>query len=236
MAADRGWIEDARAFQERMASKVIFHPFRKKTFLIAGTDVSFDDDCGRAVAGVVVLDVPSLKIVEEAWAERRLEFPYVPGFLSFREVPALCAAFEKLRTRPDCVMADGQGIAHPRRFGLAAHLGMVLGIPTFGCAKSRLIGEHAQPGTARGSSTPLLIGNETVGAVLRTRDGVAPVYVSPGHLIDLAGAVRVTLECVATRIPEPTRRAHTLVTGVKHDIVQARRPEANRRTPIRPRA
>lgn len=229
-------VPEARALQERLAPRVVLRPFGKRSFLIAGTDVSFDDDRGFAVAGVVVLSVPSLDAVEEAWAERRLTFPYVPGYLSFREIPALCAALEKIGSPVDCVMADGQGIAHPRRFGLASHLGMVLGVPTLGCAKSRLIGEHDEPGISRGSSTALLIGNETVGAVVRTRDGVSPVYVSAGHLIDLAGAVRLTLACALTRVPEPTRRAHMLVTAVKRGTAQALRAGANRRTPTRPRA
>jgi deoxyribonuclease V len=209
---------EAREIQNTLRSKVILRPFRKKRFLIAGTDVSFDDERGMAVAGIVVLKVPGLETVDEAWAEARLDFPYIPGFLSFREIPALLRAFENLKTRLDCVMADGQGLAHPRRFGLACHLGLTLGMPTLGCAKSRLTGECEEPEQKKGSSSPLTIEDEPVGAVLRTRDGVSPIYVSPGHLFDIGSAVRVALECAVTRIPEPTRRAHMLVTGVKKRI------------------
>ncbi|MBI5528232.1 MAG: endonuclease V [Deltaproteobacteria bacterium] len=236
---DHPWnlrVPEAREVQEKLAPRVVFRPFRKRRYLVAGTDVSFDDERGLAVAGVVVVSVPSHETVAEAWAEQRLTFPYVPGFLSFREIPALLSAFEKVESQVDCIMADGQGIAHPRRFGLASHLGMVLGVPTLGCAKSRLIGEHGEPGFKKGSTAPLLIGEETVGAVVRTRDGVSPVYVSAGHKIDLEGAVRVTIECAVTRIPEPTRRAHTLVTGVKRGSARALPAEANRRSPTRPRA
>jgi deoxyribonuclease V len=205
---------DAVSLQKRLAPLVRLEPFRRRSFLLAGTDVSFDDDAGMAVAGVVVVKIPSMETVEERFAFHRLEFPYIPGLLSFREVPALLAAFALLRIQPDCVMADGHGLAHPRRFGLACHLGLLMGIPAFGCAKSRLTGRFIEPGGAKGSRSPLLIGDETVGAVVRTRRDVSPVFVSAGHLIDLAGAVRATLSASITRIPEPTRRAHALVTRV----------------------
>jgi deoxyribonuclease V len=207
----------ARAIQSRLAGRVAIRPFTRKEYLAAGTDVSFDDENKRAAAGVVVVRFPGLETVEEAWAEAVLDFPYIPGLLSFREIPSLLGAFKRLKGKPDCVIADGQGLAHPRRFGLACHLGFLLEIPTLGCAKSRLIGEHSEPGCRRGSQTPLTIGDETVGAALRTRDGVSPVYVSPGHLMDIDSAVRIALECSVTRIPEPTRRAHLLVTRVMRE-------------------
>ena len=215
-------IAGARALQQRLAAKVSLVPFNRRSFIVAGTDVSFDDGHGRATAGVVAVRVPSLETVAEAWGDATLTFPYVPGFLSFREAPALLAALEKLAVTPDILMVDGQGIAHPRRFGIASHLGLLTGIPSVGCAKSRLIGEHRTPGGRRGSRAALRIGQEIIGAVVRTRDGVSPVYVSPGHLVDIGSAVRVVLACAVTRVPEPTRRAHILVTQVMRRAPAAR--------------
>jgi deoxyribonuclease V len=175
--------------------------------LVAGADVSEKDGSARA-AIVVVRD---LEPVEEATAEQPVRFPYVPGLLSFREIPPLLAAWRKLRTRPDVVIVDGQGYAHPRRFGLACHLGVLLGLPTLGCAKSRLIGEFEEPGPQRGSWTPLRDRGETIGAALRTQDRTNVVYVSIGHRITLAGSIRVVLACAPRyRLPEPQRLADQL--------------------------
>ena len=203
---------EARDIQVGLAGKVRIIPFRKKRFLIAGTDVSFCDDDGRCVAGVVIMDFPSLETVEAKWLVSEITFPYISGLLSFREIPPLFDVFEKIENRPDCIMADGQGIAHPKRFGLASHLGLILGIPSIGCAKSRLIGAYKEPGLERGSRAELAIGGETVGSVVRTRTGVAPVFVSPGHMMDIESSVRIVLSCAVTRIPEPTKRAHCLVS------------------------
>ena len=211
-------IDEALLLQERLARLVRLAPFGRRSFVVAGTDVSFDDEHGHAIAGVVAVRVPSLETVAEAYAEATLAFPYVPGFLSFREAPALLAALARLPLAPDILMVDGQGIAHPRRIGIASHLGLLTGMPSIGCAKSRLVGTHREPGRRRGSRAALVIGSEAVGAVVRTRDGVAPVYVSPGHLADIASAVRVALACAVTRVPEPTRRAHHLVTRVRRGI------------------
>jgi deoxyribonuclease V len=226
-AGDRGhrWdlsIAEARKLQERLAKHVLQTPFRRRSFVVAGTDVSFDDDSHRAVAGIVAIRVPSLETVAEVWGDATLTFPYVPGFLSFREAPALLAALEKLAITPDILMVDGQGIAHPRRFGIASHLGLLTGIPSIGCAKSRLVGTHREPGRTRGARAALLIEKERVGAVVRTRDGVSPVYISLGHLVDIRSAVRVVLACAITRVPEPTRRAHILVTRVMRCAPAAR--------------
>lgn len=182
--------------------------------LVAGADVSFEEE-GDVVAGVVLLSYPSLAVVEESTVRRRARFPYVPGLLSFREAPPLLAAFERLGGLPDLVVFDGQGTAHPRGFGLACHMGLLLGVPTVGCAKSILVGEAGPLGRVRGSRSPLTHRGEVVGAALRTRDGVAPVYVSPGHLIGLAASCRWVLAlCRGVRLPETTRRAHGLVTRV----------------------
>jgi deoxyribonuclease V len=204
---------EARELQIRLAGEVIEKPFNRKRYLAAGTDLSFDDGAGRAVAGVVVVRVPGLETVCESRAAARIDFPYIPGLLSFREIPALLEAFRGLDVVPDVIVCDGQGRAHPRRFGLACHLGLILGIPSIGCAKSLLVGTFEEPGARRGSRSPLIHRGETVGSALRTRDGVSPVYVSSGHLIDLPSARRVVLDCSITRIPEPTKRAHRLVTA-----------------------
>lgn len=200
---------EAIALQERLRDRVI----RRRTFrrirLIAGVDVSVRNE--TSYSAVVVLKFPSLEIVESATAERPVEFPYVPGLLAFREVPVLLDAFRKLTARPDLLLVDGHGYAHPRRFGVACHLGVELDLPSIGCGKSLFVGEHRGPGVRRGSQTPLRHEGEVIGAVLRSRDNVRPIYVSIGHRIDLATAVRIVLRCCTRyRLPEPIRAAdHT---------------------------
>lgn len=175
--------------------------------LVAGTDVSVKGKIARA-AIVVLRD---LEPVEEVTLEQPVEFPYVPGLLSFREIPPLLAAWTRLRSRPDVILVDGQGYAHPRRFGLACHLGVLLDLPTIGCAKSRLIGHHEDPPPERGSWTPLVDDGERIGAALRTRHGCRPVYVSIGHRVTLEEAIRVVLSCAPRyRLPEPQRLADRL--------------------------
>ncbi len=181
---------------------------------IAGVDISVNKWSKTGTGAVVVLSYPGLEIAEIQVVTGRLEFPYVPGLLSFREAPLILAAFEKVKITPDIVMVDGQGIAHPRRMGIASHLGLLLGIPIIGCAKSRLCGEHEIPGTAAGSYTELIDSSEIIGAVLRTRDGVRPLYISIGHMIDLPSAMKwVTACCRGYRLPEPTRLAHQAAGG-----------------------
>ena len=182
---------------------------------MAGADCAFSSDGRTMWAGVVVVEFPGLEPVARAWATRRVSFPYVPGYLSFREGPALLAAVRRLQLRPDLWLFDGQGIAHPRGFGLAAHIGVLLDRPSVGCAKSRLVGAHDPPGVRRGQSTPLFLDGRPVGAVLRTRDGVRPLYVSVGHRIALRAAVRWVLACCRHRVPEPIRLAEQLVNQLK---------------------
>jgi deoxyribonuclease V len=170
----------------------------------------------RAIAGVVVYEYPEMEELERVHAEVRLEFPYVPGLLSFREIPALLAALKKLRRLPDLLFSDGQGYAHPRRMGLATHLGILLDRPTIGCAKSILIGEHGWLGDETGAWAPMTEGGERIGAALRTRAGVRPVYVSQGHRVSLETAVRMTLAVSdGVRIPRPTREADRFVSELK---------------------
>jgi deoxyribonuclease V len=200
--------------QERLRRLVVLEGGLAGVQAVAGLDVGLRD--GRARAAVVVLSYPGLERLDEAVAERPLEFPYVPGLLTFREGPAALAALERLATAWDVLLCDGQGYAHPRRLGLASHLGVLLDRPSVGCAKSRLVGRHGELGQAAGSWAELVDHGEVVGAAVRTRTGVRPVYVSPGHRIDLVSAIELVLGCVrGRRLPEPTRLAHQLASGGK---------------------
>ena len=177
--------------------------------LAAGVDVSSARFGSAVHAAVVLYDLASCRAVEVASASAEAAFPYVPGLLSFRELPVVLSAFRQLRGTPEVVLVDGQGIAHPRRLGIASHLGLWLGMPTIGCAKSRLCGEHGPVGERRGATVPLLLDGEEVGRVVRTRDRVRPLYISPGHRVDIARAVQIVLASGhGYRLPEPTRQAH----------------------------
>lgn len=191
-------------------SRCLFRPPR----YVAGVDVSIDLVRGAGRAAVVVLSFPELELVESRTVERQVEWPYVPGYLSFRELPLLLDAFERVETTPDMVLVDGHGIAHPRRFGIACHLGLFLDLPTIGCAKSLLCGAHGPLGEARGSTAEIVDRDEVVGLAVRTRTGVKPVYVSIGHKCAFADAVESVLHCTGRyRLPEPTRVAHLAAGG-----------------------
>jgi deoxyribonuclease V len=197
---------EAREFQVRLRDRVIRRGSVRPR-LVAGVDVSEKD--GRARGAVVV--TRDLEIVEQVTSDVPLTFPYVPGLLSFRELPALLAAWKRLKTRPEAVIVDGAGYAHPRRFGLACHFGILVGLPTVGCAKSWFIGDYDEPAAARGSWSPLMDGDETIGAVLRTQDGRNAVYVSIGHKVSLATSIRIILDCAPKyRLPDPQRFADQL--------------------------
>jgi len=209
----------AIALQRKLARRVCVVKRAGELRFIAGLDAAFSADGKRCLAAVVLWDRVELRTVEQQTAARKLTFPYIPGLLSFREAPALLAALRKLRRTPDALMCDGQGLAHPRRLGIASHIGILCGLPTVGCAKSRLCGEHTEPAWARGSVAPLTDGNEQIGEVLRTQDGVKPVYVSVGHLCDLANARELVLACATRfRLPEPTRLADRLVGEFKRSL------------------
>jgi deoxyribonuclease V len=183
---------------------------------VAGADMAFDPETEVAFAGVIVYRFPGLEEVERRMARRKLRFPYVPGLLSFRESPVLLAAFARLRTEPDLILIDGHGRAHPRRFGIACHIGILFDKPTIGCAKSRLVGEHQEPGAVAGSTTPLMLESERIGEVLRTRDHVRPIYVTTGHRVSLDSAVGLVRQCVdGFRIPKPTREADHYVRDLR---------------------
>ncbi|RIK58750.1 MAG: deoxyribonuclease V [Chloroflexi bacterium] len=207
-----GWAvtpTEAVAIQRQLAGLVVETPLRHAPQRVAGVDMSVRDD--RVRAAVVVLDVPGLQVIDHATWEGPVQFPYVPGLLSFREVPAVLAALDQLTQWPDLIVADAQGRAHPRRLGLACHLGVLLDLPTVGVAKSRLTGHADDPADEQGSATPLVDRGEQVGVVLRTRAGVRPVYVSVGNRITLEEAVAWVLRLTTRyRLPEPTRLAHHL--------------------------
>ncbi len=183
---------------------------------LGGVDVSYDAVSDLMFAGVVVMSADGRQVLETATAAVTVRFPYIPGLLSFRETPAVIEAWAKLRTPPDCLICDGHGLAHPRRFGIACHLGLLLDLPSIGCAKSLLVGTHRAPAKRRGSVEPLVHRGEQIGALLRTRDGVTPVFVSQGDRISLEAAVRTVLAaCSGYRLPEPARRAHLLVNEAR---------------------
>jgi deoxyribonuclease V len=204
---------EARDIQRELRARLVTHPppgFAPR--LIAGADVSMDLHGTRGYAGIVVIDAESMETVDQSVADVELDFPYIPGLLSFREIPALLAAWERLATRPDVVIFDGVGYAHPRRFGLACHGGMTLGVPSVGCAKSILVGRYDRLGEERGATAPMTDRGELVGMAVRTRSNVQPVYVSIGDHMDLDTAVSLVLRmAVKYREPETTRRAHRLV-------------------------
>jgi deoxyribonuclease V len=206
--------KEAIALQQRLRERVVREDQFRPVHFVAGLDVGPEDD-GRVMrAAVVVLSFPDLRIADQVVARRRADFPYIPGLLSFREIPVLLDAIAKLGAIPDLLLCDGQGLAHPRRFGLACHLGVLTGMPSIGVAKSLLVGEHAPLPMARGSWRPLVHNGEVVGAALRTRAGVAPVYVSIGHRVSLATAINYVLACAPHyRLPETTRAAHRLASG-----------------------
>lgn len=210
--------QEARALQTALAKRLELSDRLAPVEHIAGVDIGFEDGGEITRAAVVVLkwdpsSAPDLSVVEQVIHREPTRMPYIPGLLSFREIPAALGAFEKLSVMPELVMVDGQGIAHPRRLGVAAHLGLWLDLPTIGIAKSRLYGKHAEVGEQRGDVTPLYAGSETIGVVLRSRAKVKPVYVSPGHRITLETSLEWVMRCLGrTKLPEPTRLADRLAS------------------------
>lgn len=208
--------KEAVALQKQLAPQVQIQPLQGQPKFIAGADLSFDKGSDEVWAGIVVLSFPDLQIVEECGLQTSAPFPYVPGLLSFREAPAVLEVWERLKQKPDVLVLDGQGLAHPRRFGLACHLGLWLGVPTYGSAKTLFVGEFDNLGEERGSVADLVHRGEVVGRAVRTKKKVTPVYVSVGNLLTLEDAVDLTLACDGGyRVPEPTRRAHLFVNRLR---------------------
>jgi len=213
--------KQAVELQKDLAEEVKFTAIKETPKTVAGLDCAFSKDGKRIIAAVVVLKLDDFEVLETQSSVRKVNFPYIPGLLSFREGPVCIAAVKKLKCRPDVFIIDGQGAAHPRRLGLASHLGLFFDKPTIGCAKSRLTGTFREPGSTKGVYTLLKDEkrSETIGAVVRTRTNVKPVFVSVGHKCTLEDAISVTLNCTSKyRLPEPTRLAHQMVSRLKSDI------------------
>jgi deoxyribonuclease V len=220
------WIvspKKAIEIQEGLRKKLRLRPPKAPFKTVAAADVSYSLADDRFYAAFLVFSYPGLDLMETASARGRVSFPYIPGLLTFREAPILLKAFSRLKSKPGLLLFDGQGIAHPRSMGIAAHMGILLDLPSIGCAKSRLWGEAAEPGPDQGSCVLLCQESRTVGMIVRTRTGVKPVYVSPGHRMDLDASVKIILSlCRGYRIPEPLRQAHIFVNQLreKNDSLQ----------------
>ncbi|GAA4793427.1 deoxyribonuclease V [Olivibacter ginsenosidimutans] len=206
-------IPEATVVQRNLRNSLTQIPLKRPPITIGGADISLNRFSEIIYAGIVVLDYETLQPLHYALVQGKASFPYVPGYLAFREVPALIEAIQLLKEKPDVLMVDGHGIAHPRRMGIAAHLGALIDIPTMGCAKKKLYGNYEEPSPTKGDFSALLAADgERLGYVLRTKNKVKPVYISPGNHIDLADCLRIAQHCIGNyRIPEPTRRAHEFV-------------------------
>jgi len=211
--------DQARQIQDRLSAKIRFTPIKTTPKIIAGLDCAFSKDGKRIGAAVIIMSFPDLQVIETKTATAKVTYPYIPGLLSFREGPVCIKAVKQIENTPDVFLIDGQGIAHGRRLGLAAHLGLFFDKPTIGCAKSRLIGEYDEPKKEKGNYTPLIYKGQQVGSVVRTRTNVKPLFISVGNKCTLDDAVKITLACAKKyRLPEPTRLAHQAVTILKPNI------------------
>jgi len=214
---------EAMRLQESLRERVELEDRFGEIHYVAGADMAFDPATDVAFGGVIVYRLPGLEEVERRVARRKLRFPYVPGLLSFRECPLLLSAFAALKTEPDLILIDGQGYAHPRRLGIACHIGILFDKPTIGCAKSRLVGEHEEPAHSAGSTASLTLDGEQIGVVLRTREGVRPIYVSTGHRVSIESAVRLVKQCGdGFRIPKPTREVDHYVRDLRRAYQRSR--------------
>lgn len=220
MQYDNISIPEATRIQQQLRTEILIQERDFPVRIIAGADISFNKFSTTVYAGIVLLRFPELHPIGYCLVKKEVHFPYVPGYLAFREVPALLEAWERLEHKPDVLVVDGHGIAHPRRMGIAAHFGALTGQATIGCAKKLLFGSYAEPGPHRGDYTPLLDKEEVIGAVLRTKDNVKPVFISPGHRMDVRGSISLIHQCIGKyRLPEPTRLAHNAVNQFRTGIL-----------------
>lgn len=210
--------EKAKEVQEELKKKVRLIPLKGEPERVAGVDAAFVDD-KFIIAAACLFKYPELTLIEEKYCVKEVNFPYIPGLLSFREGPAVMEAIKRLTVRPDVVLFDGQGIAHPRGLGIASYAGVLLEIPSIGCAKTRLVGRYKEPGKKRGAASMLMEGKSVIGAVVRTKEGTKPLFVSPGHLVTLEDSVRVVLGCArGFRLAEPLRMADALSKKIKRSL------------------
>ncbi len=208
---------EAIQLQKELKKKISLKKSFNNVKIVAGADVSYYKN--KMIAGIVILKFPQLEIIEKKSSVSSVNFPYISGLLTFREGPSLLEAFKKIKTTPDVILFDGQGIAHPRRMGIAAHLGLFLGKPTIGCAKSRLSGKYTSVGEKKGDYALLKEGEEILGAVLRTRREVKPIFISPGHKINLPNSIEIVLKCIIKyRLPLPVREAHIFVNQIRNNL------------------
>jgi deoxyribonuclease V len=213
-----GKYASQRRQQAEMAALVSLRPIKDEPGLIAGLDVAYDLERGIAYAAAVLFSYPALELLESVSIAEKIAFPYITGLLSFRELPPLLSVLGRLSRTPNLLLVDGQGVCHPRRLGLASHLGVASGIASIGAAKSHLCGDYVVPELAQGNHSPLLLAGDEVGAVLCTRTGVKPLFISPGHLCDVESAIRIVLGCCrGYRLPEPSRHAHRLAEEAKRE-------------------
>lgn len=213
---------EAVALQRELREQLIIQSLEKEIHIVAGTDLSYDKGSDQFYAGIVFLDYESMEVIAHSTVSSRAPFPYIPGLLSFREIPSLMEAWEQRPMNPDVVLCDGHGIAHPRRLGIATHFGLLTETPSVGCAKRKLVGEYEEPEKRRGEYTPIKDGDETIGYALCTKDGIKPVFVSPGHLIGMEQSREIVLHCARSyKLPEPTRQAHLLVNRLRQGKLEA---------------
>lgn len=215
--------KEALTHQKELRDRLQLKPLEKPITTIAGADVSFNKFSPIIYAGIIVLSYPSMEEIERVTVISTVRFPYVPGLLAYREIPPLMEAWEKLKTKPDLLVCDGQGYAHPRRMGIASHFGIIENLPTIGCGKTKLVGAYEEPDNEALSQSVLTDKDETIGVVLRTKKNCRPVFISPGNLITIDQSVEIIKNCIGKyRIPEPTRRAHLLVNEVRAKDMTAR--------------
>ena len=209
--------KEAVKCQNLLSKKILFTPTFKRIAIIAGVDASYRN--GFVIGGITILKYPELTILSQEYAIKEIHFPYISGLLTFREGPVLVDLLSKIKLNPDIILFDGQGIAHPRKMGIATHMGLFLDMPTIGCAKSRLVGKYTEPGTRKGCYSLLFHKGEIIGAVVRTRDKTKPLFISPGNHMNLEKAIEITLSCTPKyRIPEPIRQTHLFVNKIKNEI------------------